>query len=255
MPPETQYPEKTLIYKICEFFLEIRRKQTGLGTKLHVRLQEMGNLLEHAISTNDEDRIKELGQRLSFLDEERFGEHMDKRVIEILDISILEDFLKEFKSNETLYFRCSSENLKDYISELKRRTQDAISASGHGGSARLEQLDNGRIKILFGNEVMRVNKTKKHTFDLSIHMVRLMYGYPASLNGDDILINNYERGNHITYEDLLDPLRRIEGEEYSQSSISDRSIKDIVRSLNGRALKKLGHPLFKADGEGLSWAL
>lgn len=257
MPPEIEamYPEKRLIYKICEFLLEVRRKKPGLGTKLQVRLQDMETLLEYATSTTSEDKINELGQRLSDLDEERFGDHVDRRVIEILDASILEDFLEKFKANEILLFRCLSQDLEDYILELKRRTQNAISANQLVGSVGLEQIDNGRIRITLDDRVMKINKTKKHNFDLSISMVRLMHGDPVSLNGKNISINNYERGNHISYGDLLGPLRGIEGEPDNQSSINERTIKDAVRNLNPRASKKLGRPLFEADDEGLRWVL
>ena len=63
MPPDTEtlYPTKHLRNQICEFFLEKRRKEPGLGDLFHIKLQELGPFLEFA---NSEDPIETLGQEL-----------------------------------------------------------------------------------------------------------------------------------------------------------------------------------------------
>ena len=256
-----RYPTKDLRYKICEFFEELQVDSTGLGPQLHVSLVDMESLLEFAVGSDEDAKIEALWSELLALNEERFGDAMNRPVISIINLPVpedLEDFHTNFISGGILDVRCSSKNLEDYMTELKIRTLAAIQAQRYGGRLGLERLPDGRVKIIFGEKEMTVNKTKKLVFDLRISMVLLMFGETIDLTDDrSVSITDYNKGDHITYNKLLSPLRIIEGVERMDdpSSIDLKSIKDAARGIRNASLKKLGLSIFDTNDEGMKLVL
>lgn len=249
---QTLYPEKTLKYQICNFFLEKRRREPGIGNPLDIKLHEMIPLLEYA--SGKDNPIKTLGNELSVLDHERINSHEEKTVIDILQAPQSEDFFTAFKNNETIKIRCFSENLDEYIKKLKTLTRVAIR---HYGLAELKPLPSGGVKIILGDKEMKVGKSKKNNFNLSANIVKLMYSGSVTILGDVFSLGDgYERKEFIHFIDLLDPISKIVDDiNEDNQSVVLKSITDAVSDLNDRSVEELGYPLFEIQNEGLNWNL
>lgn len=255
MPPEeTLYPEKTLKYRICDFFLKKRRKEPGLGTPLSVKLQEMKSLLEYAIGDSEDKRIKALEHELSLLDKERLDGPEEKTVIDILQPPQSKDFITAFKNNETIQVRCFSKNIEEYVLELKTRTRVAIR---NYGLAELIHLPSGGVKIILGDKEMKVGKSRNNNFNISVNIIKLMFNGSVTILGDVFsLEDNYKRKDFILFVDLLYVISEIEDDvdRDNQDKIF-KSITDAVSNLNEKSMEELGHPLFEIQNEGLNWNL
>jgi len=255
MPAETLlYPTKSLRYQICEFFIDRRRREAGLGGPIRIKLKDLGReVYEYANSDNEDERIKAIGDQLYLLNKEWFGDSLEREVINILNLPAPADFLTAFRENKEIEVRCLSKNLEDYVSELKTRTRVAIREKG---LVELEQLPS-RINIILGDKEMYVGKSKKNNFNLSINIVQLMYSGSVNILGDVFsLSDNYERKDFVLYLDLLRVISHIEDDvnENNQEKIL-KSIKDAVRDLNKRSMEIFEHPIFEEINEGLSWIL
>lgn len=253
---ETLYPTKSLRFQICDFFCKLRRNKAGISTPLRVNLHDMEELLQyHVIDDGNDDKIIALGRELVSLNNERFGDAMDRPVISITNLPSPEDFLRAYSRDEVLDVRCSTENIEAYMSKLKERTRVAEQIRQYGDGVRLDRLSNGRVAIVLGDKKMKVNKTKKHKIDVLVIIVQLMYG--ESVDPPGVSIDSYERGYNVSYDDLLRYLHRIEGneDENDQSNIDSDTVKDAVSYLDKRSMKIFSCSLFRTNNDSLSWVL
>ena len=249
---ETLYPTKTLKYQICNFLLEKRRREPGIGDPLNIKLQEMIPLLEYA--SGKDNPIKTLGKELSLLDKERLNSHEEKTVIDILQVPQSEDFITAFKNNETIKIRCFSENLDEYIVKLKTLTRVAIR---NLGLAELVYLPSGGVNIILGDKKMNIGKSKINNFNLSSNIVKLMYSGSVTILGDVFSLGDgYKRKDFIYFIDLLYVISEIVDDiNEDNQSVVLKSITDAVNDLNERSVQELGYPLFEIQNEGLNWNL
>lgn len=260
MPLETLYPEKTLRYQVLELFLNKRRQTVGLAGTIRIPLQELRCVLEYAKTDNEDNRdlnilrIESLADELISLNEEKFGDLLKKRpLINVINKEILNNLPLHFERGNVLVIECTSKNIEDYILELKNRTRVAMRING---MSELIELSTGGVKIVLGDKEMKINKTKGSNINLRVCIVKLMYGQSITIPGRIISINDYERGNSICYNDLLESLREIEAtEDEALSKITFDSIYDAIRGLNERSMEIFEHSLFEIDNEGLKWIL
>jgi hypothetical protein len=126
---------------------------------------------------------------------------------------------------------------------------------GNLSTADIELLPNGEGKVILGDKEMTITKTKGSGINLRINIVVLMCGKGIILNGSTISLDDYEKGNHVEFYDLLKCLKKIEGEYESESKINKKSIKDAVRGLNKRSKIELDNSLFEIKNDGLIWIL
>ena len=249
MPLEVPtYLNKTLRYKICDFFYNKRIKHLGIGGSFVFRLQEMTSILEYATGG---DRTKGLGEELHSLQKERFGDLDDKPVINISNLPPIENFNNAFEMNQPLLVTCSSKNLEDYVKVLKDRTQAAMR---HLGLVELVPLPSGGVKIVLGDKEMKINKSKRDNLNLCIAIVKLMYGESVKVYDDNISLVNYERKDFVEYFHLTGSIGEILGEEIDEDTMR-KSIYDAIRHLNKRSMKIFESPLFEIKNEGLNWVL
>jgi hypothetical protein len=206
-------------------------------------------LLEFAITSNGNTREEVFIEELLQLEDEVFN---NKKLLVIENRKVLNNFTQWVSGGLVLKIRCGSRMLEDYISELKNRTRVAIR---NLGLAEIKPLPSGGIEVILGDKEMNVHMTKKHDFNLYITIIQLMSGTVITINGNEHLLEqNYKKGDHISYDQLLEILRNIEGNENTdESKINDKSIKDAIRYINGRAETKLGISLLEKDKTGLKW--
>jgi hypothetical protein len=250
MPPERfLYPTKDLRYKICEFLIDKRIKTPGLGNILKIKGEEIRDLLEFAITSNGNTREDVFIEELIHIEDEVFN---DTKLLIIENKEVLNNFDQWIRGGSVLKVRCDSKMLENYISELKNRTRVALR---NLGLAEIKPLPSGGIEVILGDKEMKVHMTKKHDFNLYITIIQLTSGAVITMNGNErILEKNYKKGDHISYNQLLEILRSIEGNENTdESKINDKSIKDAIRYINSRAETELGISLLEKDKTGLKW--
>lgn len=255
MPTEqTLYPEKTLIYQICKFLSDKKRKITGLGGPLSFKLKEFEGFFEVAKGATNEEKIMSLYNALSILNHESFGPALDRNVITILNMPNKENFINSFNNNDSIVIKYLSEDIDDYEEELKTRTQVAIR---NLGLAEIIPLPSGGVKIILGNKKMNIGKSKINNFNLSANIVKLMYSGSVTVLGDVFSLGDgYERKEFIHFIDLLDVISKIVDDiNEDNQSVVLKSITDAVSDLNKRSVKELGYHLFEIQNEGLNWNL
>ena len=144
---------------------------------------------------------------------------------------------------------CTSKGIEDYIDSLKERTNVAIR---NLAKSELKVSSNGGTRIVWGDKEMKITKSKKDDKNLSINITKLMYGDTIVSNEGNILLEDYERGNHILYNYLLASLKKVWGESGDDISLKElKPIKDAIRTLNKRARQNLGTDIFDSNDEGL----
>jgi len=252
MPPEeTLYPEKTLIYQICKFLSDKKRKITGLGGPLSFKLKEFEGLFEFAKGDNHDKKIMFFYDALSILNHESFGVDLDRNVINIFNLPDKENFINNFNNNDSIVIEYLTENLDDYVEKLKGRTRVAIR---NLGLVELVCLPSGGVNIILGDKKMSIGKSKINNFNLSSSIVKLMYGGSVTILGDIFsLEDDYKRKEFINFIDLSYVISKIVDND--NQSVVLKSVKDAVSNLNERSIKELGHPLFEIQNEGLNWKL
>jgi hypothetical protein len=233
MPQEELYPTKELRYKICEFLLNRRIIEVGIGTPLRIKVRDMEFLLEYTNTADRDERVNALADELISLNSEGFNDSVKRPVIQILDMSILNNLQNAFTRDLILTIRCASKNLEDYITELEQRTIAVVRRESN--SVEFEELPNGGVKISLTNKEMKVGKTK-NSFDLRINVVKIVYDEKS-----------------ITIYDLVDQLQELEGG--NRSNIQMRSIADTIRGLNKRSNKIFGCPIIEKANNCFSWNL
>jgi hypothetical protein len=250
MPPEIQlYPTKTLRYQLCNFLLKKKREEPTLGTPLNIKLREMEPLLQYAVG----DRIKALEHELSILDKERFEGPEEKTVIDIIQAPQSEDFTVAYNNNETIKIRCFTKNIEEYILELKTRTRVAIR---NFRLAELVHLHSGGVKIVLGDQEMDIGKTRDGDMDISVNIIKLMYGESISILRRNLSLGlDYTRGDLVFYEDLLEIFHKLDDFTADNESKKIKAFKDVAINLNERAMPKFGKPILEKNTEGLKWIL
>ena len=253
MSPEIQplYPTKSLRYEICKFIFNRRLDEPSLGGPLLIKFQEMRGLLDYAVGHNKSEKMEAFAEELLSLNEEVFGDSMKRPVIKILDLKVLNKLPIAFENNLVLRVQCLSKNIGDYISELETRPQ---AARRYYGLVELESLPNSGVKVVLGDKEMQVTKSKINNVNLYISLVKLMYGKP----GEDVLLNDYKRTDHVSFSNLVDAILEIGGidEDNQENRLKiEKSIKDAVIYLNKKSKKKFGSFLFEEKDDGLIWIL
>ena len=83
------YPRKTLRYEICQFLRAKKREDDTIGRPLVIRLSEMEELLQYAVSSKRDNRIDDLAIELNKLNDERFGDKGRRVPLEIENILLV----------------------------------------------------------------------------------------------------------------------------------------------------------------------
>ncbi|ETB64126.1 TPA: hypothetical protein DIC38_00590 [Candidatus Nomurabacteria bacterium] len=237
------YPEKSLRYKILEFFLNKRLRKSGIGGIIKVPLKELEPLLEYSHSGN---RVESLINELNELDEESFGNFPEEKrpVLNIVNKEILNNANTIFNSNDILKVEYTSENISDYLNKLKERTKAAKELLGF---SELQELTNDRIAICLGNKKIILNKTRGGgIFNLAINITRLMYGQTVKGKA----LEDYEPHYSISFNELRECLDYI-----FDTELTDKQIKDAIFGINKKSIEEFDKNIFEIDDQGVILSL
>jgi len=255
------YPRKTLRYEICQFLLAKKREDDTIGRPLVIRLSEMEELLQYAVSSKRDNRIDDLAIELNKLNDERFGDKGRRVPLEIENMEIFKDFASNFEANEYLMVQCSSKDLEDYIETLKEATSKAERAAN---ILKIEDIQNGGVRIISGNKSMSIRGGRG--LHLQANIVKLMVGghidlphRPKDARFISISLyhgSNYDTGDYISFSEMSDILREIENDG-ERPDISVRSVRDAVNNINMESIKdeKLGKEIFEINSTDGSFCL
>lgn len=248
------YERKELRYEICKFLIDKKREQDSIGKPLIIGLKEMSGLLDFGVSRGEDDKISDLAHELATLNDERFDDDLKRRPLEIKNIEILEEFISNYKANMDLDVRCLSKNLEDYLVVLKEATTRSMVAQC---SKRIENIQNGGVRIVTGNLSMKVLGGKGAR--LHTNIVRLMFG--AALDSSATMRrqkatsvrgiqSDYQIGDAVPFSGVADILNVFD--EGGSIPATERNVKDAVKNINQRAVKDecLGEKLFTVNTDG-----
>ncbi|MEI8339610.1 MAG: hypothetical protein WCF94_03010 [bacterium] len=258
MPHSDYYDTKKLKYKLCELLLSKRRSFSGLGNTLRISFTDLVPLLEYAQAEDADERIRQLEDELRSLNDELIGPGLDKRVIKIIDEKILNSFVSKFRiGTQMIHIRCLSSSIEEYMSELKNRTEVALRQMG---IVEIKKMVEGGVIIKIGDKSFKTGKCKIRDANIRTNIIKLMFGGPINVGGTMYKLEDYERGNHTSFKDIINIVRKIEGiramtDEIEVSPNEIRRVRDAARGLNEKSMKTFGSPLFNLNDEGLKWVL
>ena len=257
--PNPTYETKNLRYKICEFLIEKKREQDTIGRPLIIGLKELEDLLQYAVSTKvvgakKGDRILDLAAELGKLNNERFGDNLEKSPLQIVNVEILEgDFVSNFEENEDIEIKCLTKNLEEYMYLLREATGRAKQAENQ---IRASDLPNGGVLIIVADKSMKIGGGRGEAIRANIVRLMLGEGVRPPNRRKNISIPSYQKGDIVAFSDLVDLLEDI-GDNASNLDITDRTIRDAVRGINERAEepKNFGKFIFKISENESSFRL
>ena len=249
---------KTPIYKLCEVLVRLRRSPQGYGlrTAMNVPLEELHGILQYDHDGTREQKIEKLRERFLFLSNEMIPSGNELRPMVFIHDEYIHDtnlFREQFVNNGVLRLTYTSRDLEEYQQELTRRTQEQHSATS---DITLTPQSSGGIILSKGTKEMRVRRGRDGR-NLSASIICLMWGHSVELPTGPVSMDDYERGDFIGYDRLMDELRSISGDENNPEMIARKAVVSAVTRLNTRAEQEsvFGKPIFETNDDGLKWVL
>lgn len=250
---------KEPLYKLCERLVQLRRTPQGYGlrTEMSISLSQLRDIMEYE-QGNTHDKIEKLRQHLLLLGREMIPNGAELRPLLVIPDEYVHDaaqFAEQFQSDRVLRMTYTSRDVDEYCRELLRRTQEQHRADA---ATTLTPQPGGGIVVSKGTKQMCVRRGR-NAHNLSANIVSLMWGHPIELStGESVSMEDeYERGDHVGYDELIDQLCRVTGGQDDSGSISRREVVSAVTRLNRRAEcdAAFGTPIFQTDDVGLRWVL
>lgn len=148
----TNFNDKSLLYKLCEFLHDKRINTKGILMAVPISIKEFfGALSEYTSGANNNERWFAIVSELENLMEDEKNEK-GERLIRFKDEQMTLEKMKIAGNNEIIKFIYKGEDIERYIDDLKKGDSKKIKKKDRGGKIeKIEILKNnneqGRIKV------------------------------------------------------------------------------------------------------------
>lgn len=250
--PNSTYPEKVIIYDLCQFLIgkKLTPEGRGLRRPISIKLQDFSPVLKLDQIQNTEHlkKVKDLEYELEQLSYENIPETLTP-LIEIGNKkNIFKNFSQNFRRNKEIILTYERSGIEKYIECLK--VGDKIRSEGENYNRLIFAYQNRKGIFSYKNKQMEIRLNEKSK-SIRLNVCLLMFGYPANYNqeriGEQIDIYseypNYQKGNKVHVEALTQLILLREDEENRNllpHHDNFRQIRDAVRGINAAAKIKLG---------------
>ena len=247
------YPEKKMLYKICDFLIEKKLTPEGKGIRrpLTIKLQEFSSVFNLNEDTNFE--IEELKKEL-----ERLGEVIRKNEfppLEIKNKKNLKDFSDNFRQNKSIVLLYERLEIEKYVQKL--REGDKRRKEGADYNKLIFENLEGKCRFKYKGKEMTV-KQREGTGSIGLNICLLMFKCPIIYSSEgtgkkETIYSekeNYKIGDKIQSSALLEIiLIRTGNDSAIPSNDRTRPIRDSVRNINKSAQKKFGIDILNHTGQ------
>ena len=253
MTSNISYPEKKMLYKICDFLIKkkLTREGKGIRNSLTIKLQDFSPVFNSNETADFE--IEELKEELEGLG--RVIRKNEFPPVEIENKEILDNFLNNFKQNESIVLLYERLEIEKYVQKLREGDKRRKEGTDHD-KLIFENLE-GKCRFKYKGKEMTIKQREK-TGSIELNICLLMFKcpiiYSSERTGKKETIysekEKYKIGDKIQSSALLEIILAGTGNDSSiPNNDKMRPIRDAVGNINKSARKKIGIDILNHTGQ------